>query len=311
MAYHAAALAAIENDLGWDPRSAEVIVGTSAGSVVGTLLRRGLSAVDLAAVSVGGSGGDVPVDVLRYLANPPDLPAVGASSFLRRPRVPDPRLVGRSLLRIWRIDPVEALIALLPDGSLNLRDYVDDLDDLLGTDWPVGDLWLCALRRQDHRRVVFGRDAFPSLSDAVTASCCVPAFFAPIDIDGASYIDGGVRSPTNADLLRRREDIDVAIIVSPMSGRNLGRTGVANAMRRHAAAKLRFEREILRRANIPSVVIEPDAEVIDAFGPDFMSSDNASDIITKAFFDTGEQLQSPLVRDVIVDLARHLRPTAA
>jgi NTE family protein len=35
VAYHAAALAAIERDLGWEPRPAEVVVGTSAGSLVG------------------------------------------------------------------------------------------------------------------------------------------------------------------------------------------------------------------------------------------------------------------------------------
>ena len=33
LAYHAGALAALEHDLGWDPRSADVIVGTSVGAV--------------------------------------------------------------------------------------------------------------------------------------------------------------------------------------------------------------------------------------------------------------------------------------
>jgi NTE family protein len=311
MAYHAAALAAIENDLGWDPRRADLIVGTSAGSVVGTLLRRGLSALDLAAVSVGGSAEDVPPELLTYLTNPPELPSVGPSNFLRVPRLPDRQLIARSLLRAWRIDPVEALVAMLPDGRLNLRDYVDDLDQVLGGGWPDDDLWLCALRQRDHRRVVFGRDGFPSLADAVAASCCVPAFFAPVEIDGASYLDGGVRSPTNADLVRRRDDIDLAIIVSPMSGRHLRRPGMSNAMRRHAGSKLRFEREILRRAAIPSIVIEPDAPVIDAFGTDFMSSDNVSEIITRAFFDTAEQLRSPYARELLDGLASDARPTAA
>ena len=46
-AYHSGVLAALEHDLGWDPRTAEVIVGTSAGSITGTLLRLGVSAEDL------------------------------------------------------------------------------------------------------------------------------------------------------------------------------------------------------------------------------------------------------------------------
>ena len=52
-AYHAGVLAALEVDLGWDARSADVIVGTSAGSVMGTALRMGLAATDLAAWAVG------------------------------------------------------------------------------------------------------------------------------------------------------------------------------------------------------------------------------------------------------------------
>jgi len=52
-AYHAGALAAIEQDLGWDARNAAVIVGTSAGSLVGALLRLGVPATDLAALTVG------------------------------------------------------------------------------------------------------------------------------------------------------------------------------------------------------------------------------------------------------------------
>src|SRR6478672_1884140 len=52
-AYHAGALAALEHDLGWDARNADVILGTSAGSLVGALLRLGVPATDLAALTVG------------------------------------------------------------------------------------------------------------------------------------------------------------------------------------------------------------------------------------------------------------------
>jgi predicted acylesterase/phospholipase RssA len=36
----------------------------------------------------------------------------------------------------------------------------------------------------------------------VAASCVIPAYFTPIRIDGVDYLDGGVHSPTNADLLQ-------------------------------------------------------------------------------------------------------------
>src|SRR5438132_2030236 len=52
-AFHVGVLAAVAEVTGWDARDAEVIVGTSAGSVVGALLRAGASAPDLAARAAG------------------------------------------------------------------------------------------------------------------------------------------------------------------------------------------------------------------------------------------------------------------
>src|SRR3954453_17940958 len=49
MAFHAGTLLAVSNDFGWDPQESAVVVGTSAGSVVGMLLRSGFSTDDLAA----------------------------------------------------------------------------------------------------------------------------------------------------------------------------------------------------------------------------------------------------------------------
>jgi NTE family protein len=59
-AYHAGVLAALENELGWDPRTASLVIGTSAGSLTATLLRMGVSAEDMASWSRGrrmGSSG--------------------------------------------------------------------------------------------------------------------------------------------------------------------------------------------------------------------------------------------------------------
>src|SRR5450755_4572197 len=52
-AYQAGVLAGLERQAGWDPRDAELIVGTSAGSVTGAALRVGVPATDLAAMAVG------------------------------------------------------------------------------------------------------------------------------------------------------------------------------------------------------------------------------------------------------------------
>jgi len=46
---------------------------------------------------------------------------------------------------------------------------------------------------------VFTKDSGVELTDAVTASCAVPGVWPPVTINGRGYIDGGVRSGSNAD----------------------------------------------------------------------------------------------------------------
>ena len=50
--WHAGVLAALAEATGWDPRTAELMVGTSAGSVTAATLRAGLSSADLYASTV-------------------------------------------------------------------------------------------------------------------------------------------------------------------------------------------------------------------------------------------------------------------
>ncbi len=304
LAYHAAALAAIEHDLGWDPRTADVVVGTSAGSLVGALLRRGVPASDLSAIAVGADPESSPPAVVRALRERPDFPPVRVMSLLGRPpRLPSVSMVTAWLRRPWRFDPVSVAASVIPDGTLDLAEHAGAIEEVLGSAWPDRDLWLCTVRRRDMRRVVMGRDVTARLSRAVTASCAIPGYFRPVDIGGQEYVDGGVRSPTNADVLRRSE-LDLAVIVSPMSGRSLGRLGVTDLVRRHAGGKLAGERSRLHAAGIPTVVIEPGPEVIEAQGVDFMSDARVDDIVRATFLDTGEQLRAPFNRTLLAGLAR-------
>src|SRR5438477_12660632 len=96
-AYHAGVLAALEHDLGWDPRTADVIVGSSAGSVTGTLLRLGVPAHDLAAFAVEAPlsvEGALLLDALDH--ERPELPPFGPADVLRPWRVPAAALVAGS-----------------------------------------------------------------------------------------------------------------------------------------------------------------------------------------------------------------------
>jgi NTE family protein len=85
-AYHAGVLAVLEHDFGFDARRANMIVGTSAGSITGTLLRLGVSAEDLAAWTVKAPLSD-DGDLLRHISETPvpDLAPLRPLSMLRRP----------------------------------------------------------------------------------------------------------------------------------------------------------------------------------------------------------------------------------
>jgi NTE family protein len=308
--YHAAALATIEQELGWDPRTADVIVGTSAGSLVGAMLRRGIPAGDLSAVTVGEAPVEIPAEVADQLAVRPEFPPVEVSSYLRRPRTPNLSLFTSWTRRPWRVDPLGALMTIVPDGSLDLAEYTGAIRPILADEWPHQQLWITAVRQSDLKRMVFGRDLWPSLADAVHASCSIPGYFRPVRIQGHRYVDGGVRSPTNADVLRHEDHLDLVIVLSPMSGHDLAGRGPfagggagGNVVRRYAKGKLDGEIERLEKAGLPVVTIEPGPEVAAIAGTDFMSHERADELVRATIDDTAELIARPFLRTLLAGLS--------
>jgi NTE family protein len=284
-AYHAGVLAALEAEFGWDPRTAEVIVGTSAGSITATLLRGGVPAKDLAAWTTRA-----PLSVEGHILEDlfgrefPELEPIRTSHLLRRPSLPGPALVRRVLLRPWQPPGAPLLLTLLAPGRIDISAFLEPLRAVEPPSWHDGDLWICAVRRRDGRRVVFGRPGSPHvpLHLAVSASCAVPGYFAPVAIDGVSYVDGGVHSPTNAAVLGQ-SGLQLVVIVSPMSGAQGVPTAVADVVRRHAGFRLDLERRALRAAGIDVVLFEPDASVLKVMGHEWMSRDRVDEITRAAF----------------------------
>lgn len=218
-AFHVGTLEAVQDELDWDARDAAVIVGTSAGAGVGSLLRAGLSVADLRArlegrtmsaaseVLVEGSAGAVaPFPPFRWPSN-------------RQPAAPS--LLWSGFTRPWRSRPGLLLAGALPAGTVPTTS-ISDLHDYLhrGRRWPDRPLWINAVRLRDGTHVVLGRDLFPepSVGIAVAASSAIPGYFAPVTIDDERYVDGGAHSPTNAQLVGDLE-LDVVIVSSPMSAR--------------------------------------------------------------------------------------------
>jgi NTE family protein len=297
-AYHAGALAALEQDLGWDARRASLIVGTSAGSLIGALLRAGVPATDLAALTVGATTLDSRPELVTSLLDRPAFPPITLGTFLRTPRVPGVAMMfGLAKLTVrQRTIPFGALSMMLPEGREVLAPHLAFLDER--ESWPHDPLLVCAVRRRDWRRTAFGsRPERPPLSLALAASCAVPGYFAGVDIDGETYLDGGAISATNADIVARH-DVDIAVVVSPMTGK-ARRPSASQLLRNMCRRTLDREIRALHKRGIATVVIEPGADVLRHMSMDFMSDAASTEIVQNAFLDTGAQIrESALLRSI-------------
>ena len=299
-AYHAGVLAALEHDLGWDPRTADVIVGTSAGSVTGTLLGLGVPASDLAAWAVQAP---LSVESERHEwlnGDRPEFPPFTLQHWLRAWRLPSPQLLARVARRPWAFRPGVAAMTLAPTGRVDLIELAPGLEQASPDNWPDG-LLICAARRADGARVVFGREGSPraSVSEAVAASCAIPGYFSPISVDGHEYIDGGIHSPSNADVLRHQA-LDLVIAVSPMSAAG-GLRRTTDGLYRYSVHR-RLERELRRLVKRGSTVvrIEPGHRVLASMGVNMMAVDRSDRVVQAAFVETGAYVAA---RPVITRLA--------
>ena len=310
-AYHAGVLAALAHDLGWDPRSADVVVGSSAGSVTGTLLRLGVPADDLARWTVEAPLSIDGAALLGRLGSHADqrFPGFDLRRWLRTWRPPSPALVAGLARRPWAFRPSVAAATMVPRGWVDISDRTGALAALAGPAWPDG-LVVCAARCDDGSRVVFGRPGSPpaGLGAAVAASCAIPGWFRPVRIGGVDHFDGGVHSPTNADVLRD-DRLDVVVVVSSMSAAG-GVARTPDAPMRWAAHR-RLEREVrcLRDRGTTVVRIEPGRAVLDVMGVNAMATDRSAAVARAAFFDAGRYAAMPRIAARLAPLAA--RPARA
>jgi NTE family protein len=207
------ALVAVRDRLGWDPAEADVMVGTSAGSVLVTALACGVTVDELLA----HQRGEVVDDRIAF---DPDRDSGGALPPLPRPGIGSARGVLHTALHPRSKTPMGALAAVLPRGRGSIAAIGRLVDGVLpdGGWAPHPAAWIVAAEYDTGRRVAFGRNGAPTVDmrDAVMASCAIPGWYAPVTLHGRRYVDGGVCSPTSVDLLLH-EDLDEIVVLSPMT----------------------------------------------------------------------------------------------
>ena len=181
----------------------------------------------------------------------------------------------------------------MPHGFIDASHALERLGEL-HDDWPIAPLWMPAVRTSDAHRVVFGRDEHPGLGAAIAASCAIPLLLRPVRIGDHHYIDGGAHSPTNADLLVDA-DVDVAIVIAPMSARPEAlRRRPDHAIRAAFARRLRTETQQLAHAGIDVHVFEPDTAGLDALGINPIARARIARVVPHAFLATGAQITPAL-----------------
>lgn len=291
--FHAGAIHALAQVTGWDPRCAEVVVGTSAGAQVGAYLRAGIGAADLAAHAAGEPISDEAEAIFGRAA---EVRSQGLPSGRWPLPLPPaaPRLLARGLLRPGSVSLGALVSAGLPEGHVPLARFAERIGRLFPGGWPQRPLWLNAVRLDTGERVVFGRDRTTAVGLAVAASCAIPAYFSPVLIDGVRHVDGGVHSPTNLDVLADADvDLDLVIISAPMS---LARRALRNpAIDLPARSLLRWrlgrEARPLRAQETRVVAFQPTSADLEVMGSNSMDPQRRAPTVHRAERSTRERLR--------------------
>ncbi len=206
-------------ELGVDPNDASLIVGTSAGSVMGSYLRVGTSIDDLWTLAIGTHPsfedlGATPDERRRSMSLVPSF--AGAADLSRR-------MVGSYwvLMRSFMPVPLPRVPSMMQRafraGLFSMSGARQQMERDLGSPWPERALAVCAVDLGSGQRTVFSAtsDVSATLSQAVLASCAVPGLYVPIRLGRRVFVDGGVHSSTNLDVALRHDNQPV-VCVAPM-----------------------------------------------------------------------------------------------
>jgi NTE family protein len=218
--------------LGIDLAAADVIIGTSAGSVVGT---------DIA------SGQELDALYQAQLAPPTPEPAARISwDFIGRLlwAVHTSRHPKQARARIGRW---ALAVPTMPEADR--RKVIEDR--LPVSVWPSRALKVTAVDVRTGAFAVFDSAGRAGLVDAVGASCAVPGVWPPVTIGERRFMDGGMRTIANADLAHGYERV---VIIAPVAAG----IGFMASPRRQAAA--------LTAAGARVALVRPDRAAVRAMG---------------------------------------------
>jgi NTE family protein len=181
---------------GVDLTAADLVVGTSAGAGVAARINSGVTLAELYETQLAPADGEI------------------VTSF-------GPRVIAKY---IWAVAPARrnSVRARIRLGRMAVRSRTEPAAERravvaarLGThDWPTGNLLITAVDVDTGELATFDSASGVDLVDAVGASCAVPGVWPPVTVNGRRLMDGGMRSPANADLAA---GYDRVVVVAPIT----------------------------------------------------------------------------------------------
>jgi NTE family protein len=225
-----AGLAAELRRHGVDLGVTDLVVGTSAGAIVGSMLTTGRDLDELASTSNPAGTAERPLA--------PNMALFEAVFAVLSDRSLDH---GEARRRVGQL--------ALENATVEPEPQIARIEALIGArDWPDGSLLVATVDAESGDRQVWGRDDDVPLPVAVAASQAFPGAFPPISVNGRYYIDGGLWSATNADLAVGAQTV---VLVNPMA---------------HMFPREQLEQELSSVGADTVVEISPDELAIAAFG---------------------------------------------
>jgi NTE family protein len=185
-----------------------LVIGTSSGATAAAQVRSGIPAAELFASVLSP-----PVQPVRQnRERPPALPM--ATVFERMRAISAAATSAADLQRAMGAFGLEC-DSLLESTAGQHRAVV--AGRLPRHEWSERPMIVVAINAHSGEVAAFDRDSGVDLVDAVTAGTALPGSSPTICINGTHYINGGVRSPENADLASGYANV---VVLSPFGGRS-------------------------------------------------------------------------------------------
>lgn len=174
--------------------TADVLIGTSAGSTVSAQIAGGATLQELFDAQTAEATGELDTKIDVEILGQMFVDAIAGS----QDRAEQLRALGEAATDADTVEPAVRRAVI----EARLRNRV----------WPDRELRIPAINTRTGELRVFGNADGVDLVDAVGASCAVPGVWPVVTIDGERYMDGGMASGSNVQLAA---DCDVIVVLSP------------------------------------------------------------------------------------------------